>query len=57
MTPTPKSASPSGRFLQTAKPGEKEEGQYATIDPLNPHRMEVSYDQELPPTEFRSRRC
>lgn len=40
------------RFLPNAKPGEKDAGQHATIDPLNPHRMEVAYDEGIAPTEF-----
>jgi enterochelin esterase-like enzyme len=39
-------------FLPNGRPGEKNAGQHATIDPLNPHRMEVSYDEGIPPTEF-----
>ena len=40
------------RFLPEAKLGEKNALQQATIDPLNPHTMEVAYDEALPPTAF-----
>ena len=39
-------------FLLQAKLGEKDVPQHATIDPLNPHTMEVTYDEGIPPTEF-----
>lgn len=38
-------------FLPNAKPSDREAPQHATIDPLNAHTMEVTYDEGIPPTE------
>ena len=39
-------------FLPKARPSENDAGQHATVDPLNPHSMEVAYDEGIPLTEF-----
>ena len=39
-------------FLPNAKQNKTDADQHATIDPLNPHRMEVAYTEGIPPTEF-----
>jgi enterochelin esterase-like enzyme len=39
------------RLQQNGKPGEKDASQQPTIDPLNPHRINVSYDEGAPTTE------
>jgi enterochelin esterase-like enzyme len=42
----------SYQFAPGAKPGEKARAQ-ATVDPLNPHKMEVSFEgREIPTTQF-----
>jgi enterochelin esterase-like enzyme len=40
------------RFLPNVKPGDKYLQQDARVDPLNPHNIEVSYDQGATTTEF-----
>ena len=39
-------------FLPKVQSGEKGEQQHSVTDPLNPHRMDVAYDEGTPPTEF-----
>jgi enterochelin esterase-like enzyme len=40
------------RFVPNVKPGENPQ-QFATVDPLNPHRMEVSFEgSRIPPTQL-----
>jgi len=39
-------------FLPKAQPGEKGDQQHPVTDPLNPHRMDVAYDEGIPATEF-----
>jgi len=40
------------RFMPKEKSVLKDGGHDATIDPLNPHRIDVAYDEGTPPTEF-----
>ncbi|HEV2197500.1 MAG TPA: alpha/beta hydrolase-fold protein [Candidatus Acidoferrum sp.] len=39
-------------FLANEKPDEKDVRQLVKLDPLNPHRMEVAYDEGVAPMEF-----
>ena len=40
------------RFVLNAKPGERPHGPATRSDPLNPHRMEISFDEGAPLTQF-----
>jgi enterochelin esterase family protein len=39
-------------FLPNRKPDEEDVRQLVKLDPLNPHRMEVAYDEGIAPMEF-----